>query len=65
MQALILAGRAHALMSGRPWVAEDDVRAVAHLVLRHRMILSFDARLENVTTNQIVDALLSKAPRAS
>ncbi|NUP14202.1 MAG: AAA domain-containing protein [Polyangiaceae bacterium] len=65
MQALILAGRGHALMNGRAWVSEDDVRAIAHPVLRHRMILSFDARLENVTSNQIVDALLERAPRGS
>jgi MoxR-like ATPase len=63
MQALLLAGRANALMSGRAWVAEEDIRGVAHLVLRHRMILSFDARLENVTSNQLVDSLLERAPR--
>ncbi len=65
MQALVLAGRANALLAGRPWVAEEDIRAVAHPVLRHRMILSFDARLENVTSNQMVDALLERAPRAA
>lgn len=63
MQALLLAGRANALMAGRPWVGEDDIRSVAHPVLRHRMILGFDARLENVTSNQLVDALLDRAPR--
>ena len=58
MQALILAGRAYALLSGRGWVSEDDVRAVAHPVLRHRMIPTFDAKLESVTNNDLVDVLL-------
>ena len=59
MQALILAGRAYALLCGRAWVGEDDLRQVAHPVLRHRMIPSFDAKLENITNNDLVDTLLS------
>ena len=58
MQALILAGRAYALLCGRGWVSEDDVRAIAHPVLRHRMIPTFDAKLESVTNNDLVDVLL-------
>ena len=67
MQSLVLAGRAYALLSGRAWVSEDDIRAVAHPVLRHRMIPTFDARLEGVTNNALVDALLAaiSAPRAA
>jgi hypothetical protein len=48
--------RARADVAAARGVAEEDVRGVAHLVLRHRMILSFDARLENVTSNQLVDS---------
>jgi MoxR-like ATPase len=59
MQSLILAGRAYALLCGRAWLSEDDLRQVAHPVLRHRIIPSFDARLEGVTNNDLVDALLS------
>jgi len=59
MQSLILAGRAYALLCGRAWVGEDDLRQVAHPVLRHRMIPSFDAKLENVTNNDLVDTLLA------
>ncbi|MBL4689220.1 MAG: AAA family ATPase [Nannocystaceae bacterium] len=59
MQSLILAGRAYALLCGRAWVGEDDLRQVAHPVLRHRMIPSFDAKLENITNNDLVDNLLS------
>ena len=62
MQALILAGRAYALLCGRAWVCEDDIRAVAHPVLRHRMIPTFDAKLESVTTNDLVDAVLGAIP---
>jgi len=62
MQGLILAGRAYALLCGRAWVAEDDIRAVAHPVLRHRMIPSFDAKLEGVTNNRLVDGLIATVP---
>ncbi|MBX7082825.1 MAG: AAA family ATPase [Nannocystaceae bacterium] len=62
MQALLLAGRAYALLCGRAWVAEDDIRAIAHPVLRHRMIPSFDAKLEGVTNNHLVDTLLASVP---
>jgi MoxR-like ATPase len=61
MQALILAGRAHALLCGRAWMSEEDIHQVAHPVLRHRMIPSFDAKLENVTNNDLVDQLLATA----
>jgi MoxR-like ATPase len=59
MQSLILAGRAYARLCGRAWLSEDDLRQVAHPVLRHRMIPSFDAKLEGVTNNDLVDALLA------
>ena len=62
MQALVLAGRAYALLCGRAWVCEDDIRAVAHPVLRHRMIPTFDAKLEGVTNNKLVDAIINAVP---
>jgi MoxR-like ATPase len=70
MQSLVLAGRAYALLCGRAWVSEDDLRAIAHPVLRHRMIPTFDARLEGVTNNALVDALIEsvstrQAPRVA
>ena len=58
MQALLLAGRASALLAGRAWVGVDDLAAVAAPVLRHRMILGFDATLDGITTDALVaDAL--------
>ena len=62
MQALILAGRAYALLCGRAWVCEDDIRAIAHPVLRHRMIPTFDAKLEGITNNNLVDTLIAAIP---
>jgi len=62
MQALILAGRAHALVHGRAWVGEDDIRSVALPVLRHRMIPTFDARLEGVTNDKLIQELVARAP---
>jgi len=62
MQALLLAGRAEALLSGRPWVDGEDLVAVAHAVLRHRMILGFDAQLEGVGPDDLVDAVLGAVP---
>jgi MoxR-like ATPase len=62
VQALMLAGRAQALLAGRPWVSVDDIRSVAHGVLRHRMILGFEAELEGVTADQLVDAVVSGVP---
>ena len=64
MQALILAGRAYALLCGRAWVAEDDIRAIAHPVLRHRMIPSFDAKLEGITNNRLVDGIIATVPNS-
>lgn len=61
MQALLVAGRAEALMDGRAWMTEGDLAAVAPDILRHRMILNFDAKLEEITPDAIVSAVLSEA----
>jgi MoxR-like ATPase len=58
MQALILAGKIHALLDGRYNVAFDDLRAVAHPALRHRLILNFEAQAEGVGPDAIVDRVL-------
>ena len=42
----------------------DDVRAVAHDVLRHRLILSFEAEAAGITANQVIDKLLETVPSA-
>jgi MoxR-like ATPase len=52
--ALIVAGRAHAFLRGRGFVSPEDIKAVGHDVLRHRLILSFEAEAESVTSDEIV-----------
>jgi MoxR-like ATPase len=61
-QYLILGAKARALTSGRYHVSFDDVRALAHPVLRHRIITNFHAQSEGMTTDQIVDTLLKQVP---
>src|SRR5262245_19738603 len=58
-QNIILAAKARALMDGRYSVSFDDVRSLAHPVLRHRILKNFHAESERVTTDQIVDQLLA------
>ena len=62
VQALILAGKIRALLENRLNVAFSDVRAATHPSLRHRVILNFEADAENVTADQVVDAILAATP---
>lgn len=57
---LVLTGKAHALMNGRGYVIPEDITAVAHDVLRHRIILTYEAEAEGVTSDKIIDMILSK-----
>ena len=61
--ALAQSARAHAFLQGRGFVVPEDVRALAPDVLRHRIVLTFEAEAEDVTTDQVVDQVL-KAVRA-
>lgn len=62
--ALDRCSRAMAWLQGRDYVTPDDIRAVAHDVLRHRLILSFDAEASGITANQVIDTLLETVPSA-
>jgi MoxR-like ATPase len=62
--ALDRCSRAMAWLQGRDFVTPDDIRAVAHDVLRHRLILSFEAEASGVTANQVIDVLLETVPSA-
>jgi MoxR-like ATPase len=62
-QYLILAGRARAACEGRFNVACEDVEALAPLVLRHRIIRTFQADAEGKTTDEIIGQLLQDVPR--
>lgn len=57
--ALYIASKARALMQGRSYVIPSDVKDVAHEVLRHRIILSYRARAEKVTSDVIIDEILN------
>ena len=61
-QYLILGGKARALTEGRYHVSFEDIRALAHPVLRHRVLLNFHAESEGITADQIVDQLLEAVP---
>jgi MoxR-like ATPase len=61
-QNLVLAGKARALTNGRYHVNFEDIRAVAHSVLRHRVLTNFHAQSEGVTTDELIDKLLESVP---
>jgi MoxR-like ATPase len=59
-QFLVLGAKAHAALAGRAHVAIDDVRAVVHPVLRHRIVTNFSAAAEGITSDVIIDRLLAE-----
>ncbi|AQZ70834.1 ATPase [[Actinomadura] parvosata subsp. kistnae] len=59
---LLAAGRALALLRGRDYVLPEDVRDLAHDVMAHRLVLSFDALADGVQPRQIVDRVLAAVP---
>ena len=59
---LTLAARAHAFMQGRAYVTPLDVRAVAIDIMRHRILLTYEAEAEEVSTTQIVHWILDRVP---
>src|SRR3954470_14428659 len=61
-QSLILASKARALMQGRYHVSIADIRALAHPILRHRVIPNFYAESEKVTSDVLVDRLIEAVP---
>jgi MoxR-like ATPase len=58
---LILAARAHAFIKGRGFVTPEDIKQVAPDVLRHRVITTYEAEAENVTSADIVQRILNYA----
>ena len=61
-QYLVLGAKALALTSGRYHVSFEDIRALAHPVLRHRVLTNFHAQSEGVTSDALVDRLLEAVP---
>lgn len=62
--ALDRCSRAYAWLNERDFVTPDDIRAVVHDVLRHRLILSFEAEAAGISANQVIDQLLRSVPSA-
>jgi MoxR-like ATPase len=60
--ALQQVGRAHALMHGRTFVLPDDLRALRHAVLRHRLHLGFQAVADGIRVEDIIDAVFAVIP---
>jgi MoxR-like ATPase len=56
--ALTQLSRARALLKGRAFVVPEDIKAVGHDVLRHRILVTYEAEAENLTSDDIVSALL-------
>src|SRR5262249_19924097 len=61
-QYLVLGAKARALTSGRYHVSYDDIRALAHPVLRHRVLTNFRAESEGISSDAIIDDLLAAVP---
>ncbi len=60
--ALNLAARGNALLHARAYATPQDVKEVVHDVLRHRILLTYEAEAENVTSDQVIDTILSEVP---
>lgn len=56
---LALAGKAYAFLKRRGYVIPEDIRAICHDVLRHRIGLTYEAEAENVSTTEIINEILN------
>ena len=61
-QYLILGGKARAILHGRLHVTTEDIREVAYPVLRHRLVTTFNADAEGITTDELIRRLISAVP---
>ena len=61
-QSLILAAKARAALAGRPSVSVDDIRAMARPVLRHRIVLNYNAQAAGQSSDSIIARLLEEIP---
>ena len=62
--ALDICSKSLAWLDNRNFVTPDDIRSIAHDVLRHRLILSFEAEANGISSDQVVDELLKVVPSA-
>ncbi len=54
---LTLAARAHAFLSGRGYVTPQDVKSVGHDVLRHRLLISYEAEAEEIAAEKLIQEI--------
>ena len=59
---LIKAAKANAMINGRGYVIPEDIKEVAHEVLRHRLILTFEAEADEINSDKVIDTILDKIP---
>lgn len=64
-QFLVIAGKARAILQGRYHVTIEDIRAVAHPVLRHRIVTNFNAEADAISSDKLVDRLLAEVPTSA
>lgn len=62
--ALDRCARAHAWLNEKDFVSPDDVRAILHDVFRHRILLTFEAEAEGITTDKVINELIHRVPVA-
>ncbi len=55
-----IASKANAFLNGRTFVIPQDIKDVAHNILRHRLLLTYDAKVQNITADRIINEILSK-----
>jgi MoxR-like ATPase len=55
-----MAAKANAFIDGRGYASPDDVKDCVHEVLRHRLIMSYEAEAEDVTADQVIDMIVNK-----
>ncbi len=61
-QYLILGGKARAVLQGRFYVACEDIQGLANAVLRHRILLNFNAEAEGITSDTVIERILKSVP---
>jgi len=62
-QTMIVAGKVRALLNGRFHVTIEDIEALAHPILRHRLVATFNAEAEGISVDSIIDQVLEAVPR--
>jgi MoxR-like ATPase len=64
-QALLMAARARAALDGRPEVDVDDIKAMATAVLRHRIVLNYNAESQGQTSETVINRLMAEIPASN